>query len=427
MAIEHQRAEEELRSSEERLSLLQAITMEVTVAPDLPAAFAVVLRHVCEKTGWVFGQAWIPRNDRTALECSSAWFNADDEALREFRLGSEHTRLPMGVGLPGRVWLVKKSAWVSDVTVDSNFPRIQLARESGLKSALALPILSGDEVIGVIEFFMRERRREDERLIKVITAVAAQLDLAIERKRAEEALRQTEAELAHVSRVTTMGELAASIAHEVNQPLGAIVGNADICLHWLSGERPDLGKLREALHDISHDGRRASAVISRIRGLVKKNVPHKSMLDLNELAIESQALVEHDAHRKGVALVKELADALPLVHGDRVQLQQVLLNLMMNGMDAMVDVERESRQLTLITTHDGKTALIAVRDSGVGIEPQDVDRVFKPFHTTKSGGMGMGLAISRSIVEAHGGRLWLERNVGRGMTFKLMLPAGTPV
>src|SRR6185295_5587535 len=187
----------------------------------------------------------------------------------------ENVRLPPGVGLPGRVWLSKRPAWVRDVSVDTNFPRVLIAREAGLKAALALPIISGDDVIAVIEFFMREPRSEDERLVKLITAVAAQLDLAIERKRAEEQLRNAQAELVHVARVTTMGELAASIAHEVNQPLGAIVGNAEICLHWLQESQPNIKQLGEALKDIASDGHRASQIISRIRSLVKNQVPER--------------------------------------------------------------------------------------------------------------------------------------------------------
>ena len=215
-----------------------------------------------------------------------------------------------------------------------------------LKAALALPILSGDEVIAVIEFFMREPRDEDERMVKVITAVAAQLDLALERKRAEEQLRRTQDELAHFPRVTTMGELTASIAHEVNQPLGAIVGNADICLQWLGDTQPDLAQLREAIEDIASDGRRASEVIARIRSLVKKNALEKAPLDLSAVAREVLDLVRHEAQRKKVVLRCELQMGL-LVEGDRVQLQQVLLNLLMNGIEAMTSLEDRRPEITV--------------------------------------------------------------------------------
>ncbi len=412
----------ERRRAEEQISLLQAITMEVAVAPDVSSALEVVLRLVCQRTGWVLGQAWIPREDGTALECSPAWFTAA-QGLEGFRLGSENARLIPGVGLPGRVWSSKRAAWIRDVTVDTNFPRAVLAKEHGLKSALAIPILSGDEVIAVIEFFLAEAQDEDERLVKVITAVASHLDLAIERKLAEEKLRRTQAELAHISRVTTMGELAASIAHEVNQPLGAIVGNADICLHWLDESQPDLDQLREALRDIAGDGRRASEVIARVRGLAKKNAPDKAPLDLTEVAGEVLEIVGHEAQRRQVALKSNLAAGLPAVEGDRVQLQQVLLNLVMNGIEAMNEIKGRKAELTVNTRSSKAGVLVAVCDCGMGIESEKAEQLFKPFHTTKPGGMGMGLAISRSIIEAHGGRLWAEPNQETGATFKFTLPA----
>jgi len=424
IAIEHERAGNELRASEEQVSLLQAITMEIVLAADLNAALEVVLRRVCQTTGWVLGQSWIPRADGSALECSPAWF-ASGKHVEGFRLSSESTRLHPGIGLPGRVWRSKQPVWIRDVAVDSNFPRAEHAREAGLKAAFAIPIIAHDEVIAVIEFFMTEQRSEDERLVKLVTAVAAQLDLAIERKRAEEQVRLTQAELAHVGRVTTMGELAASIAHEVNQPLGAIVGNADICLRWLDEAEPNLAELREALEDIANDGRRASQVISRVRSLAKKHVPEKSPLNLSDVAREVVELVSHEAQRKQVAISSDFAVSLPLVPGDRVQLQQVLLNLVMNGIEAMNEVDKNSRALTLKTDLCEWGVLALVCDCGVGIDPSKVDQIFKPFHTTKSGGMGMGLAISKSIIESHGGKLWAEPNEQGGATFKFTLPVST--
>jgi signal transduction histidine kinase len=338
-------------------------------------------------------------------------------------LGSENVKLPPGVGLPGRVWLSKKPLWIRDVSIDSNFPRAVLASESGLKAALALPIIAGENVIAVIEFFMREPQSEDERLVKVISAVVAQLNLAIERKRAEDQLRDTQVELAHVARVTTMGELAASIAHEVNQPLGAIVGNAEICLSWLDNDSPDLIQLREAIDDIVSDGHRASQVISRIRSLVKKHLPEKTILDLSDVAREVLDLVNHEAQRMAVTLVPELGKELPLVAADRVQLQQVLLNLVMNGIEAMRDIDGRKPSLTLTTQRHNDGVLAIVSDCGVGFDVASAEHIFKPFHTTKSGGMGMGLAISRSIIEAHGGKLWAEPNSGFGASFKFTLPA----
>jgi PAS domain S-box-containing protein len=177
-------------SREEQLSLLQTITMEVAAASDLSSALAVVLRRVCEKTGWVLGQAWVPNQGGTALDCGPVWFCGGAD-LKRFRAASEASHFPPGTGLPGRVWLAKQPAWIEDVTADGNFPRNKAAAKVGLKAAVGIPILSGDEVIAVIEFFVQEARGEDERLVKVIAAVAAQLDLVMTRKRAEEKLSDT--------------------------------------------------------------------------------------------------------------------------------------------------------------------------------------------------------------------------------------------
>jgi PAS domain S-box-containing protein len=241
-------------------------------------------------------------------------------------------------------------------------------------------------------------------------------------KRAEEQLRDTRAELAHVARLTTMGELAASIAHEVNQPLGAIVGNADICLHWLKAEPLDLNSVQAALEDIANDGHRASQVISRIRSLVKKQAPEKAPVDASDIAREVLALVGHEAQRKQVTVLSDLQASLPPVAGDRVQLQQVLLNLAMNAIEAMSESEGDARELKVETKMFAESVLVTVADTGPGLNTAQAEQIFKPFHTTKSGGMGMGLAISRSIIESHGGKLWAEANEPRGATFKFTLP-----
>ena len=243
-----------------------------------------------------------------------------------------------------------------------------------------------------------------------------------ERKRAEETLRQTEAQLAHVARVATLGELAASIAHEVNQPLAAIVTNGSACLRWLVGDSPNLEEARETARRIVRDGKRASDVIARIRALVQKTDTEKARLDINQAVQEVINLTQHEAVRKGVALRTELAGELPPVLGDRVQLQQVILNLVMNGVEAMSSVADRPRELLVRSRqHESTQVLVAVQDSGVGIDRQNLEKIFDPFYTTKSQGMGMGLAISRSIVENHGGRLWAAPNDGPGATFQFTL------
>jgi signal transduction histidine kinase len=256
----------------------------------------------------------------------------------------------------------------------------------------------------------------------IIEFVGAALDVT-ERKRAEEALRQAQADLAHANRVTTMGELAASIAHEVNQPLAAVALNANACLRWLARESPDLDEAREAARRVIRDGNRANEVITRLRALVQKTETQKTQLDINEAIEEVVLLTQNEAARKGVRLRLELTADLPPVFGDRVQLQQVILNLVMNGVEAMVAVIDHPRELLIRShSHESDHVRIAVQDCGVGIAREDLEKIFNAFYTTKSQGMGMGLAISRSIIEAHGGRLWATPNAGDGATIQFTLP-----
>jgi PAS domain S-box-containing protein len=250
-----------------------------------------------------------------------------------------------------------------------------------------------------------------------------------ERKLAEEELRQKEVslreaqtELAHVSRVTTMGELAASVAHEVSQPLAGIVTNANAGLRWLQGELPNLSEAREAIRRIIRDANRTSDVVTQMRALFKKAYAAKERLDINEAIKEIVILTQSEMRRNKVTLRMELAADLPSLIGDRVQLQQVVMNLILNAIEAMSTVEGRERDL-VISTHRGESheIRVAVRDSGIGLDPLSAERIFDAFHTTKPGGLGMGLSISRSIVESHGGRLWAVSNDGPGATFQFVL------
>jgi C4-dicarboxylate-specific signal transduction histidine kinase len=247
------------------------------------------------------------------------------------------------------------------------------------------------------------------------------------RKHAEDALHEAREELARVSRVVTIGELAASIAHEVNQPLAAVVTNGNAGLRWLSGDAPNLDEAREALRRIIRDGNRASDVIARIRKLVQKTGAEKELLDMKEAIEETIVFAQAEIRRGDVVVRTEVPDDLPPVMGDRVQLQQVVLNLIMNGIEAMSGVSDRPRELVIAAVEDHASKIrVAVRDSGIGLEHQDADRVFQTFYTTKPYGIGIGLSISRSIIEAHGGRLWAVPNDGPGATFQLILPIHRP-
>jgi PAS domain S-box-containing protein len=287
--------------------------------------------------------------------------------------------------------------------------------------------------VGTVKPREKEYFRKDGSRVPVLVAralfewnrdegVAFVLDLT-ERKHVEGALRDAQANLAHVVRVTTLGELAASIAHEVNQPLAAVVANGEACLRWLDRQTPDLDAARRSVEWIIDDGNRAGEVIRRVRALANKTEIEKVPLDVNEIIREVITLVQRELISHRVSLRMELAPALPTVLGDRVQLQQVIINLVMNGIEAMQSVTDRPRELVVRSGQDQPgQALISVADCGVGIAAENVDRLFNPFFTTKSGGMGMGLSICRSIMEVHGGRLWASANIPHGATFQFTLP-----
>ncbi|HLQ91969.1 MAG TPA: PAS domain-containing protein [Xanthobacteraceae bacterium] len=243
-------------------------------------------------------------------------------------------------------------------------------------------------------------------------------------KQAQDALSRAQAELAHVTRVTALGELAASIAHEVNQPLAAIVVDGAAGLRWLDQQPPVLDEARSSMESMISDAKRAGEVIHRIRTLSKKTNPEMTQIDVNDVIEEAAALVRHEARSHRVAMRLQLAPGLPSIRGDRIQLQQVIINLAINGVQAMAMVADRTREL-LIRTHELESdrVLVAVKDVGVGIEPENLNRLFSAFYTTKPGGLGMGLSICRSIIEAHAGQLSASRNVGPGMTFQFTLPS----
>ena len=339
----------------------------------------------------------------------------------------------------------RESVVLHDASVANLFSRDGYLRRRRTRSILCLPIVKQAKLVGVLYLennltagaFTSDRIAVLELLASqaAISLEHAQLyaDLQqenIERKRAEDELRRSEAslreaqsELARVTRLTTMGEMAASIAHEVNQPLAGIVTNADASLRWLAGDSPNLAEAREAIRRIIRDGNRAGDVSKRIRALFTKTRAAKERLDINEAIGEVVVLTGSEMRRNRVILEMELAADLPPILGDRVQLQQVVLNLILNGIEAMSTVENRQRELVIRTQRGERDdeVRVAVQDSGVGLDPESREQVFDAFHSTKPDGLGLGLSISRSIVEGHGGRLWAVSNDGPGATFQFTL------
>ena len=270
-------------------------------------------------------------------------------------------------------------------------------------------------------FLIRDNSLRDEQG-RVVRWYGTRTDIE-DRKRAEEAYATAQAELAHITRVMTMGELAASIAHEVNQPLSGVIINANTCLRWLAASPPNVDEARQVANRIVRDGKRAGDVIARIRALATKSGTTKERVNINEAIQDVVGLTRDEVRRKNVALKTELAKGLPPVTGDRVQLQQVLLNLIMNGVDAMSALEGRPRELVIKAKNDEDGQVrVDVRDSGVGLDAESIQKIFDPFYSTKPTGMGMGLSISRSIIQNHGGRIWATPNDGPGTTFHFTVP-----
>ncbi len=301
-----------------------------------------------------------------------------------------------------------------------------VVRLRGLRSLEALRIKDQarkdklEVALLVVRLHEEEIRQLNEQLEQRVVERTAELRISEERN------RTLYNELNHVARVTTMGELAASIAHEVNQPLCAIINNAAYCNRWLEDStagRTDFSEMREAINDIAESGRRASEVIERIRTMLRKGDMQPLKIEINEIIHQVATLMRNEALKRKVALITELAESLPPVLGDRVQLQQVILNLILNGFDAMNEVESAKRKLCLRTSlTESGDLLVAVSDAGIGIEPSGLERIFEAFYTTKPHGMGMGLSINQTIIRNHGGRLWAVNNPETGATFQFTLP-----
>jgi len=419
--ISERKQAEDMRAAHARQIALRA---DVSVAFGKEESLKIILRECSEAIvrhlDAAFVRIWTLSDDRKMLELQAS-------AGMYTHLDGPHSHIPMGQFKIGVIAQERKPHLTNDVLNDPRISNKEWAKKEGLASFAGYPLSVGDRTIGVLAMFSRKQLTPDT--TETLASGADLIAQGIERKRAQEALQMTQAELARVSRLTTMGELAASIAHEVNQPLTAVANNSNACLRLLAADNLKPEVLHRALEEIVADGNRASAVVARIRGFIKKESAEKNRLDINDVIQEVLALADRELYENRVRLERQLTNPLPLVLADRVQMQQVLLNLIMNGIEAMLAVTDQPRSLWVQSrVDDSGDILVAVRDSGTGLG-SEADRIFTPFFTTKANGMGMGLSISRSLVENHGGRLWAMPNSPMGAVFSFTLPvsAGTPV
>jgi PAS domain S-box-containing protein len=409
----------ERKRAEQRLMAQHTVTQMLAETAALEEVAPKILQTVCELLLWDVGTLWIIDREAGVLRCLEVWHKKSVE-VPEFETTSREITFVPGIGLPGRVWFSREPAYIPDVVRDASFVRAPIAAREVLHSAFAFPVLLWGEVLGVMEFFSREIRQPEQELLNMMATLGSQIGQFIERKRTEDALRRAQADLTHVTRVATLGELTASIAHEINQPLAAVVNNASACLRWLAAHNLEEARRSAAL--IIADGHRAGEIINGIRALVNKAPPQKDWVNINETISEVIAMTRSEVQGNRIALKTQLSGELPVVLGDRIQLQQVILNLIINAIEAMSGAG-DPRELEVGTGKDEAQGVrVAVRDSGPGLDPDGLDHLFTAFYTTKPQGMGMGLAISRSIIEAHGGRLWASANPQRGATFQFTLP-----
>jgi PAS domain S-box-containing protein len=356
-----------------------------------------------------------------------AWHGAAPSLPKTYIKAIDGLSIGPIAGSCGTAMYRREPVFVADILEDPLWePYRGVAESCGLRACWSTPILApSGKALGSFAMYYCEPRRQGPAEVRALEMTTHLAGIAIERRLARkerERLRQAQADLAHINRVTTMGELTASLAHEIKQPISAANTDAKTCLRWLGRDSPDVEEAREAASRVVKDVTRAADIISSISLLFKKDAVQRAFVDVNELIREMIVLLRSEANRYSLSIYTELAEDLPKVMADRVQLQQVFMNLMLNGIDAMKQTTGGGK-LTIRSEPDDGQLLISVSDTGVGLPPEQSDQIFRAFFTTKDNGTGMGLPITRSIIESHGGRLWATNTFGRGATFQFTLPA----
>ena len=407
------------------IKMSQAVAGEIVLEKLIETLMVIAIEHAGADRGLLI----LPQRGEHQIEAEA---RTGRDGLQVHLFGTAVTSAQLPVLILEQVTRTHTQVILDDARGENPFAEDEYIHRRQARSLLCLPLLKQAELIGVL--YLENRLASHvftPTRIAVLKLLASQAAIALENARLyseveerEAKIQLAKAELAHATRVMIVGELTASIAHEVNQPLGAIVTSAASSARWLAAEPPNIEKALRALERIVTDGRRAGEIIGRIRALMKRQAPRRDWLDINETIHEVIAFAQYELRRNDIVLETRLAEGLPLAQGDRIQLQQVLLNLVVNAIDAMSGIDDRRRELTVVSLAEGRDAVrVEVRDSGTGLDPQHSNHLFEPFYTTKAEGMGIGLSISRSIIEAHGGRLWACANAPHGAVFLFSLPA----
>lgn len=405
------------RRREQRLLVQFAVTRILSEAGSIDEAALPILREMCEALEWTRGALWRVDPEAGRLVRVQVWPPVTVTRI-DAELGSEAEDFESR--LTARVWPSGIPEWVPDISLDEEIQQAESVLNEGIRAVFAFPITFRSNVLGVIELTSPEIRRIDPELMQTMNSVGSQVGQFVERTRAEDALRHAREKLAQASRMATVAELSASIAHEINQPLQSVVANGQACRRWLAAASPNIEKARLSAEAIIRDGYATAEVIGRIRALFQRTAPVKIELDINTLVLQVCTLMADDIHRNTICVETRLAQDMPTIRADAVQIQQVIVNLVRNAIEALVATTVQPKSLLIRSRCEGGDVVVDVQDEGLG--PVNLEMIFEPFTTTKATGMGMGLAICRSIVEAHCGRIWVVRNENRGVTFSFSLP-----
>src|SRR6266852_5533703 len=409
----------------EPLTIDEARAALKNAVPDLDRYFASSRLEIVPARDW-----FLPGGVFDGKRLTASWYE---------KLASLSARGYPGMRITGDTTWLSKKEWTHFCDYEDGLNEVIGNQRLAVLCTYPLAACGAPQILDVVRThqFVLARRHGNWDVVETAALKRAKAELkdlndelerrvverTVQLRQASEALRETQAELAHINRVTAMGQMAASITHEVMQPIAAGIYGAQAALRWLGAEPPNLQEVREALGYTVNEGNRAIDVIGRVRALIRKAPPRKDTFGINEAIVEVITLTHSEAVQNGVSVQTQLAEGLPLIQGDRVQLQQVILNLILNAVQAMSGVSERSRELLISTEREASGGvLVTVQDSGPGLSPESFDRLFDAFYTTKASGMGIGLSICRSIVEAHGGQIWASRDVGRCATVQFTIP-----